>query len=246
VTIPQLLREIDEPDDQLVADCRYETRQDFLDGSRLLRDALSQMVTGHLAGMFDELTNIDVDWTAPIQSLSLRRLQPLGEDAVGVALTCLGAWGRGQREVAGPGDRRIVVRDEMWKQMRLGPEAVKALDSDLRLSRADGDVQIAVAHKPSDTRAVGAEGSEADRIARDLLHLADTKVLLGQDQSVGDELADLLGLTPMAQDLVTGWAMSGKGRALWLVGDRKYKVQAVRHPLEESLTYTNDALAGVA
>jgi hypothetical protein len=246
VTIPLLWRGIDEPTDQLVADCRYETRQDFLDGTRLLRDALSQMVTGHLAGMFDELTNIDIDWTAPIQSLSLRRLKDLGDDAVGVGLTCLGAWGRGQREVAAPGDRRIVVRDEMWKQMRLGPEAVKALDSDLRLSRADGDVQIAVAHKPSDTRAVGAEGSEADRIARDLLHLADTKVLLGQDQSVGDELGDLLGLTPMAQELVTGWGMAGKGRALWLVGDRKYKVQSVRHPLEESLTYTNDALAGIA
>ena len=246
VTIPQLWRGIDDPDQQLIADCRYATRQDFLDGTRLLRDALSQMVTGHLAGMFDELTNIDIDWTAPIQSLSLRRLKDLGDDAVGVGLTCLGAWGRGQREVAAPGDRRIVVRDEMWKQMRLGPEAVKALDSDLRLSRADGDVQIAVAHKPSDTRAVGAEGSEADRIARDLLHLADTKVLLGQDQSVGDELGDLLGLTPMAQELVTGWGMAGKGRALWLVGDRKYKVQSVRHPLEESLTYTNDALAGIA
>ena len=34
------------------------------------------MVTGHLAGMFDEPTNIDIDWTAPIQSLSLRRLSP--------------------------------------------------------------------------------------------------------------------------------------------------------------------------
>jgi len=220
VTIPQLWRGIDEPTDDLVAGCRYAGRQDFLDGTRLLRDALSQMVTGHLAGMFDELTNIDIDWAAPIQSLSLKPMEPLGDDAVGVALTCLGAWGRGQREIAAPGDRRIVVRDEMWKQMRLGPEAVKSLDSDLRLSRADGDVQIAVAHKPSDTRAVGAEGSEADRIARDLLHLADTKVLLGQDQSVGDELGDLLGLTPRTQDLVTGWAMAGKGRALWLVGDR--------------------------
>ncbi len=244
VTVPQLWHGIDEPTDALVAACRYAGRQDFLDGTRLLRDALSQMVTGHLAGMFDDYTNIDIDWTAPIQSLSLARLRPLGDDAVGVALTCLGAWGRGQREIASPGDRRIVVRDEMWKQMRLGPEAVKSLDSDLRLSRADGDVQIAVAHKPSDTRAVGAQGSEADRIARDLLHLADTKILLGQDQSVADELGDLLGLSPMTQDLVTGWAMAGKGRALWLVGDRKYKVQTVQHPLEKALTYTNDAAAG--
>ena len=101
-----------------------------------------------------------------------------------------------------------------------------------------------VAHKPSDTRAVGAEGSEADRIARDLLHLADTKVLFGQDQAVGDELGDLLGLSPIAQDIVTGWGMAARGRALWIVGDRKYKVSSVRHPLEEKLTFTNDALAG--
>ena len=188
VTVPQLWHGIDEPTDDLVAACRYASRQDFLDGTRLLRDALSQLVTGHLAGMFDEPTNIAVDWDAPIQSLSLKRLATLGDDAVGIGLTCLGAWGRGQREIAAPGDRRIVVRDEMWKQMRLGPEAVKSLDSDLRLSRADGDVQIAVAHKPSDTRAVGAQGSEADRIARDLLHLADTKILHGQDAGVADEL----------------------------------------------------------
>ena len=165
-------------------------------------------------------TNIDIDWNAPIQSLSLKRLNPLGDDAVGLGLTCLNSWGTAQREISAPGDRRIVVRDEVWKQMRLGVEAVKSLDSDLRLSRSDGDVQVVVAHKPSDTRAVGAEGSEADRIARDLLHLADTKVLFGQDQAVGDELGDLLGLTSITQDIVTGWAMQARGRALWLVGDR--------------------------
>ncbi|MGB8383498.1 MAG: ATP-binding protein, partial [Dermatophilaceae bacterium] len=242
VTIPALWHTIDEPTTELATACRFASRQDFLEGTRLLRDALAQMVTGHLAGMFDQPTNIDIDWAAPIQSLSLGRLARLGDDAVGVGLTCLGAWGRGQREIAAPGDRRIVVRDEMWKQMRLGPEAVKSLDADLRLSRLDGDVQIAVAHKPSDTRAVGAQGSEADRIARDLLHLADTKVLLGQDQAVSDELGELLGLSPRAQTLVTGWAMAGKGRALWLVGNRTYKVASVRHPLEHALTNTNDAL----
>ena len=38
--------------------------------------------------------------------------------------------------------------------------------------------------------------------------------------------------------------MAGRCRALLLGGDRKYKVQSVRHPLEEALTYTNDAVAG--
>jgi hypothetical protein len=175
-------------------------------------------------------------------SLSLSRLEPLGDEAVGIALTCLNSWGQAMREIAEPGELRIVVRDETWKQMRLGVEAVKSLDANLRLSRRDGDIQIVIYHKPSDPLSAGADGSQAVAIAKDLLHLADIKVLHGQDKGVADELAQLIGLNPMAQQLVTGWAMSGKGLALWTVGDRQYQVQTVRTQLEEALTFTNDAL----
>src|SRR5665811_1810560 len=246
VTIPQLWQLLDNPTDELVAECRYESTRHFLDETRLLRDALGQLVSGALAGLFDDHTSIDVDWQAPIQSLSLSRLEPLGEEAVGIALTCLNSWGRGMREMAQPGDLRIVVRDESWKQLRLGPEAVKSFDADLRLSRRDGDIQFAVAHKPSDLLSAGDAGSQAVAIAKDLLHLADIRILHGQDLAVASELERLLGLGPIAQDLVTGWGMQGKGRALWCVGEQMYKVQTVLHPLELDLTYTNDAIQSAA
>lgn len=38
------------------------------------------------------------------------------------------------RAVAEPGDLRITVRDEAWKQLRLGAEAVESFDEDLRCS----------------------------------------------------------------------------------------------------------------
>jgi hypothetical protein len=246
VTIPQLWHALDTPTPDLVDRCRYACTREFLDGTRLLRDALGQLVTGALAGLFDGPTTIDVDWSAPIQSLSLSRLDPLGDDAVGIALTCLNSWGRAMRELAAPGDLRIVVRDESWKQLRLGPEAVKSFDADLRLSRRDGDIQVAVAHKPSDLLSAGDAGSQAVAIARDLLHLADTRILHGQDEAVATELQHLLGLSPMATAVVTGWARQGKGRALWCVGERAYKVQTVLHPLEAELTFTNDALTAGA
>ena len=148
------------------------------------------------------------------------------------------------RELAAPGDMRIVVRDESWKQLRLGPEAVKSFDADLRLSRGDGDIQFAVAHKPSDLMTAGDAGSQATAIAKDLLHLADIKILHGQDHAVAAELERLLGLGPIAQDLVTGWAMQGKGRALWCVGDRNYKVQTTLTPIELAIAYTNQAIDG--
>ena len=242
-TIPALWALLDDPPEDLITECRYASARHFLDETRLLRDALGQLVSGVLAGLFDDHTSIDVDWTAPIQSLSLSRLEPLGDEAVGIALLCLNSWGRGMREMAPKGDLRIVVRDESWKQLRLGPEAVKSFDADLRLSRRDGDVQFAVAHKPSDMLSAGDTGSQAQAIAKDLLHLADIKILHGQDLGVARELEAMLGLGPIAVDIVTGWAMNGKGRALWCVGEQQYKVATVLHPAEQQLTYTNDALA---
>ncbi len=245
-TIPAVWALLDQPTDALVTACRYATPRQFLDETRLLRDALGQLVSGPLAGLFDDHTTIDVDWAAPIQSLGLSRLEPLGDEAVGIALTCLNSWGRGMRETSPAGDLRIVVRDESWRQLRLGPEAVKSFDADLRLSRRDGEIQFAVAHKPSDPLSAGDAGSQAVAIAKDLLHLADIKILHGQDQAVADDLQALLHLGPMATSLVTGWAMHGKGRALWTVGETAYKVTTILTPTERDLTFTNDAITSAA
>ena len=244
LTIPQVWHALNEPTDVLVDLCRYSSRQHLLDETRPMRDALGTLVRGHLAGLFDEPTTIDVDWRAPIQSLSLSRLDPLGDEAVGVALTCLNSWGRAMTQVAEAGDLRIVIRDEAWKQMRLGVDAVKSLDADLRLSRRDGCVQVVVAHKPSDLLTVGDADSQAVAIAKDLIHLCSTKVLFGQDERIGDELSGLLGLTPMSERLVTHWATAARGRALWRVGNRAFKVATVRKPMEIAITETNHAMTG--
>jgi len=242
ITLPQLFAALKEPSRQLVEDCRYASRQHLLDDTRAVRDALGSLVTGHLAGLFDDVTTVQVDWRAPIQSLSLSRLDPLGDQAVGVALTCLNSWGRAMTQVSEPGDLRVIVRDEAWKQMRLGVDAVKSLDADLRLSRTDGCVQIIAAHKPSDMLTVGDAGSQAVAIAKDLMHMCGTKILLGQDSKIGDDLSTLLGLAPMAEQIVTDWATAAKGRALWLVGNREFKVQTIRSATEVSLTDTNDQI----
>lgn len=245
-TIPDLWHLLHNPTEDLVGRSRYASSRQFLDETRLLRDAMGQLVKGALAGLFDNHTNIEVDWRAPIQSLSLSRLDDLGDEAIGIALLCLNSWGRGMREAAEPGDLRIVVRDESWRQLRLGPDAVKSFDADLRLSRGiagrGGDIQWAVAHKPSDLVSAGDAGSQEATIAKDLLDLVDVKILGGQKPKVARELDAMLGLGPVAQDLVTGWANQGKGRALWCVGESTYKVQTVLHPLEADITWTNQAI----
>ncbi|MDR1791287.1 MAG: ATP-binding protein [Propionibacteriaceae bacterium] len=245
-TIPELWQCLNSPPQQMIEECRYSSSQHFWDDTRALRDALAEMFQGALAGLFDGPTTIDLDWMAPIASLSLSRLEGLGDEATGMALLCLNSWARAMRELSEPGDMRVVVRDECWRQFRLGIDAVKSFDADLRLSRRDGDIQMAIAHKPSDFLSVGDAGSQAVQIAKDMFHLADTKILLGQDQEVANQLGELLGINPMAQQLVTGWCRQEKGRALWIAGERYFKVKTILHPVEEQLTWTQDALEAAA
>ncbi len=245
-TIPQLWHLLDNPTPQLVEITRYASQRHFLDSTRLLRDALGKMVGGTLKGLFDDHTTIDLDWNAPIASLSLSRLEPLGDEAVGMALLCVNSWGRAMREVAEPGDMRVVVRDEVWKIMRLGLDAVKSLDADLRLSRRDGDIQYAIGHKPTDMESVGDAGSQAAQIAKDMLHLADTKILHGQDPAVAHKLAELVDLNDIQLDWITDWCRQAPGRAVWIVGERTFKVQTILHPAEQALTWTNTSLEKAA
>jgi hypothetical protein len=245
ITIPMVWAALDNPTDDLVTACRYSDLQDFHDGTRALRDALGALCEGSLQGMFDAESTFRPDWKAPMQTLSLRSLHDTGNKiAVGIALMCLNSWGQGMREVASAEDRRIVLRDEAWLQTRLSLDAVMTLDANLRLSRTDGDIQIVTYHKPSDPLSAGDQGSQAAQIAKDLLNLSDVRILMGQDQAVASELSALLGLSAMQQDIVTGWAMQDKGRALWMVGEQRYKIATLLTPLERRLTYTNTALDG--
>lgn len=245
-TLPRLWQALNSPAAELVNDCRYETERQFLDETRLVRDALAQLCTGALACMFDDFTTIAVDWTAPIQSLSLSRLEPLGDEATGIALACVSSWGRGMREVKPDGELRVNIRDEVWKQMRLGLAAVQNLDADLRLSRRDGEINWMIGHKPGDSGGAGNTGTAARAIASELLALADIKILHGQEARVADELQALIGFSPLVHQLITGWATQRPGRAIWCVGPRLYKVQTILHPTVKTLAYTNQALTGAA
>lgn len=244
VTIPQVWRALQEPSDDLVGACRYATRQDMIDGTRAVTDALGAMVTGSLAGLFDDHTTIALDWDAPIQSLSLRRLLSFGDESIGAALACLNSWSRAQTDLRRGGAVTIVVRDEVWRQMRLGLGAVQSLDADLRLSRDAGKVELLAAHKPSDLKSVGNAGSQAVEIAKDLMTLCDTKVAFGMDPAiVSGDLTDMLGLNEVEAGWVTGWARQREGRALWRVGDRSFKVQTYRlDHIEAPLFDTDGAL----
>ncbi len=243
ITIPDVQRELANPASSLWTDMRFADRRHFLDHLRSITDALANLISGPLAGLFDEPTNFTLDWDAPVQSMDLSRLRSRGDQAVAVGLTCLGSWSSMVTDLQEDGDLRIVVRDEIWRQMRLGLRAVQAVDSELRLSRAERKIQILVSHKPSDFLSVGSTGSQEVAIAKDLLALCSTRILFGQSTRVADQLADDLALSEKEQQVTTGWANDRQGRALWKLENRTgFKVQTVLSRVEKRLFDTNAQL----
>ncbi len=74
-----------------------------------------------------------------------------------MTLACVSSWGQAAIDEPG-GPVRLVVRDELWRAMRI-PAMVRKVDSDLRLSRAQGTIQVLATHRLADFEAVGAAGS---------------------------------------------------------------------------------------
>lgn len=243
VTIPHVHSQLANPDEQLWRDARFASQRHFLDEMRPITDTLGNLISGALAGLFDEETNFKLDWDAPIQSMDLERLRSRGDQAVGIALTCLGSWSATATDLQPDGQVRIVVRDEVWRQMRLGLKAVQAVDSELRLSRREKQIQILVGHKPSDLLTVGDAGSQEVAIAKHLLALCSTRILFGQSTEVAAELSEALGLGEKEHQQTTGWAMERRGRALWkLETHTGHKVQTVLSRHEERIFDTNAQL----
>lgn len=242
IIIPQVWQAAHAPSRDLLAQLRYDSERDFYAELRPMVDGFSVLVNGALRGMFDDRTNIAIDWQAPIQSLSMRRLKEMANDTViGVALTCANSWASSMTAVNMTGQPTLIPRDEVWRIMRLGVDAVKSLDSNLRLSRDEKKVEMLIMHKPSDLSSVGAAGSQEAAIAEDFWALCDMKVSLGHDSEIAHQTGERWGLSTQEQAAIAGWCRRKKGRALWRIGDHSFRVETVLSRYEEKeLFNTNE------
>ncbi|MCK9897416.1 hypothetical protein [Frankia sp. AgB32] len=240
-TIPDIHRVLLDAPDHLVTAVRCASQAEFVGLFRRVTDALGSMVR-NLAGIFDAPTTVALDFDAPMQSVDISRLSQRGEDAVVVGLSCLSSWG--QAAIDEPGRLRMVIRDEVWRQLRAGVEFVRKIDSDLRLSRAEGTIQVLATHRLADFEAVGAAGSEAVAIARELVSSCDVRILLAQDTRPLADLADAVGLTDAERHLVASWGGGDRGRGLWkIAGIGGYPVQLVLTDAEAQLYHTDERMA---
>ena len=242
-TIPQVWALLRDPLPEMAEELRV--RDGDVDELReMIRpavDALGNMVQGSLSGLFDGPTTVGVDFSAPIQTVDLSRIDGRGDETVAMTLACVSSWG--QAAIAEPGGPvRLVVRDELWRAMRV-PAMIRKLDSDLRLSRAQGTIQVLSTHRLADFEAVGAAGSEEVTIAKNLIASCDVRICLRQDTAPLAMTREAIGLTDTECAHIASWSGEHRGRAVWKIGrSASHVVQTVLTPLERQLYHTNERM----
>ncbi len=202
--------------------------------------ALQDLCEGPLRGMFDGPTTPGLALDAKLLVLDLHAVRD--SPAVGILMACASAWIGAllARNAERPGRERLIsVADESWKIVQhtgLG----EWFQSNFKLARQFGVMNLVVLHKLADLQAAGDAGSRAARIAEGLVADASTRIVYHQDESQVPLTRSLLGLSESEARLIS---MLAAGQALWRVGTRSFVVAHHRSRIETELTNTDAGMS---
>jgi type IV secretory pathway VirB4 component len=237
-TLPEIAVALFNPTAEM-AECLATTPERLAADARRAALAVQDLCEGPLRGMFDGPTTPGLDLDAKLLVLDLHAVRD--SPAVGILMACATAWMSAllARMAERPGRERLIsVADESWKIVQhtgLG----EWFQSNFKLARQFGVMNLVVLHKLADLQAAGDAGSRAARIAEGLIADASTRIVYHQDESQVPLTRTLLGLSESEAQLIS---MLGTGQALWRVGSRSFVVQHYRSRLETGLTDTDTGM----
>jgi hypothetical protein len=235
-TLPDVVESLLDPSPDAAGQLRTDQLTLMEDGRDVALE-LRRLVFGDLRGMFDGPTTPGLRLDAPLVVLDLAAVY--NSPALGVLMACATAWLQ-NAVVAEHRHRVIVVVDEAWAILsNLG--VARWLQASWKLSRALGIANIAVLHRMSDLRSVGASDSEQVGLAEGLLADSETRVVYAQSPGEVERTGELLGLTATEAALVT---QLRRGLALWKVGRRSFLVEHRLASSERDLIDTDAAMVG--
>jgi hypothetical protein len=237
-TLPEIASVLFHPTAEMATRLRTNPTRLATDARRAAL-ALQDLCEGPLRGMFDGPTSPGLDLDARLVVLDLHAVKD--SPAVGILMACATAWMSAllARMAERPGRERMInVADESWKIVQhtgLG----EWFQSNFKLARQFGVMNLVVLHKLADLQAAGDAGSRAARIAEGLVADASTRIVYHQDESQVPLTRALLGLSESEAALIS---MLSAGQALWRVGARAFVVQHYRSRLEANLTNTDTGM----
>ncbi len=238
-TLPQITAVMFDPTAEMAA--RLQSAPERLAAeTRRAALALQDLCEGPLKGIFDGPTTPGIDLDAQLLVIDLHAVRD--SPAVGILMACATAWMSAQlaRTAEQPGRGRLInVADESWKIIQHGGLG-EWFQSNFKLARQFGVMNLVVLHKLGDLQAAGDAGSRAARIAEGLIADASTRIIYHQDETQVGLTRELLGLSETEARLLTQLT---PGQALWRVGSRSFVVAHHRSRIERRLTNTDTGMA---
>lgn len=211
-----------------------------LEEGRKLAYAISRLVDGDLAGMFDGPTTEGLDLSnQPCVVLDISAV--FNSAALSLIMMCAISWLRAAlRREAESDDKvqRVMVVDECWAMLE--DEANLAFMQDgIKRSRHYGMAWMLIAHRPSDFYAAATEGSRAAKLAEGLLKDVGTMVCYQQKRKELESACSVLGIDEAeAEELID----QRRGEALWIVNGQTHMVTHMVGTAEWALVDTDAAM----
>jgi hypothetical protein len=248
-TIPDVVHVLHNPTQQLRDVLAAEDNTAFRHGSLRLRNALTLLCDGPLAGMFDRPSSVTADLSTPALSLDIQALDSEPDDVVAAAMLCSWAWAAACIDASTAlGRRRNVLRvqDELWRALRVAPGLVERSDQVTRLGRHRGEVSIQITHSQDDLKALPTE--EDRNKAAGMAARCGVVVLGGMAERELHGLGSITKLTQEEASMITSWAAPpgwkrtegtphpGRGKYMIKSGER------MGLPVAMALTHTEQAL----
>jgi type IV secretory pathway VirB4 component len=238
-TIGEVVARLLRPDPQAAAGLEA-TLEELIEWGRDLAFALRRLVTGDLAGLFDEPTSPGLSLEGPMVSINLSQIP---DQAKPILMACVATWLRGLWART-DGTRRIVVQEEAW-HLLASPTVAELAQANFKLARQYGVQNILVMHHLGDLKAAGDAGTRTAQLAAGLLADTATRVLYHLDPGEVAASAELLGLNHAHRQVIP---QLQRGSALWLVGQRSHVVHHLLAPSPDSperwIVDTDQAMLG--
>jgi hypothetical protein len=249
--IPDVLRVIDEGPEQLRAAARAGDPDRYRARTAPLASTLHLLISGTLAGVFDQATTNPIDIDAPMVSVDISRAGGAGDKILTAAMLCTWAYGFAVADAAGlfaaAGGRPrhyLGILDELWRALRGAPGLVEHADAITRLNRAKGMASIMITHSLADLDALPTEDDRAK--ARGFAERSAITVLAALPPRELARVSQITPLTGPETELVASWSAPES----WQPGARhpgrgKYLIKAggrLGIPVELSLAGPEPAL----
>jgi hypothetical protein len=247
-TLPMVVDALLHPRTSMVEGVSAPSAEDFAEANRDSALALQRLCEGDLRGMFDGPTTPGIDFEAPLVVLDLSAMENSG--ALGILMTCAGAWQQSillerkrraqQEDIVVP--KVLSIVEEVWRVAnQIG--VAEWLQSNFKLCRAVGIMNILSAHRLTDFGASGSAGSREARITEGLIADAGVKVIYLQPPDQRGPLRSQLGLSEPQTDLTLEL---GLGEALWVLPQDAWLVCQQHSALEREIVYTDELMGTLA